>query len=188
MGQERGCKFARRWWNCFLDLSQGSLCNWFFQVRAFLSLGLSHCSKDMKQWTSVTARLQLKLLLSRQQIIHTPVRGEGRRTLKKWSQPVSAPPVDTFLSPSPRAWLVLPYAKWGLHRPSVRKVVFFFPTGGSHPSPWWIHWTAEHGRKSKFGECLLMDFWVWGACASFKSRGQLTGTPVSASPPPPVCL
>ena len=125
MGQERGCKFARRWWNCFLDLSQGSLCNWFFQVRAFLSLGLSHCSKDMKQWTSVTARLQLKLLLSRQQIIHTPVRGEGRRTLKKWSQPVSAPPVDTFLSPSPRAWLVLPYAKWGLHRPSVRKVVFF---------------------------------------------------------------
>lgn len=112
----------------FLDLSQGCLCNWFFQVCAFLSLGLSHCSKDMKQWTGVIARLQLKLLLSRQQIIHTPLRGEGRRTLKKWPQPVLAPPVDAFLSPSPRVWLVLPYAKWGLYRLPIRKVVcFFFP-------------------------------------------------------------
>lgn len=134
MGQEHGCKFARHWWNCFLDLSQGCLCNWFFQVCAFLSLGLSHCSKDMKQWTSVIARLQLKLLLSRQQIIHTPLRGEGRQTLKKWPQPVLAPPVDAFLSPSPRAWLVLPYAKW--RRLPIRKVVFFFPTGGSHSGPW----------------------------------------------------
>lgn len=124
MGQEHGCKFARHWWNCFLDLSQGCLCNWFFQVCAFLSLGLSHCSKDMKQWTSVIARLQLKLLLSRQQIIHTPLRGEGRQTLKKWPQPVLAPPVDAFLSPSPRAWLVLPYAKW--RRLPIRKVVCFF--------------------------------------------------------------
>lgn len=120
----------------FLDLSQGCLCNWFFQVCAFLSLGLSHCSKDMKQWTGVIARLQLKLLLSRQQIIHTPLRGEGRWTLKKWPQPVLAPPVDAFLSPSPRAWLVLPYAKWGLYRLPIRKVVCFFPTGGSHSSPW----------------------------------------------------
>ena len=44
----------------------------FFQVRAFLSLALSHCSKDLKQWTSVIARLQLKLLLNRQQNIHRP--------------------------------------------------------------------------------------------------------------------
>lgn len=124
--QERGCKFASGDGTVSLDLSQGSLCNWCFQVRAFLSLGLSHCSKDMKQWTSVIARFTAQAFVT-QTADHTyPWEVRERRTLKKWSQPVLAPPVSTFcLSLPPGAWLVLPYAKWGLHRPSVRKVVCF---------------------------------------------------------------
>ena len=31
---------------------------------------LSHCSKYLKQWTSVTARLQLRVLFGRQRIVH----------------------------------------------------------------------------------------------------------------------
>ena len=35
-----------------------------------ISLVLSCCSKDLKQWTSVTALLQLRVLFSKQRIVH----------------------------------------------------------------------------------------------------------------------
>ena len=94
---------------------------------AFLSLGLSHCSKDLKQWTSVIALLQLKLLLNRQQNIHTPLRGEGRQTLKNWPQPVLAPPIYAFCL-LPQSLIGVALCKVGLVQAIHQEGgVFFFP-------------------------------------------------------------
>lgn len=137
MGQERGCKFARRWWDCFLDLSQGPYVIDVFRCVHFLSLEfLSHCSKDMKQWTSVIARLQLNLFYyadSRSYIHLWEVRGGGPWKVVSTCLSSSC---WYFLSPSPEPdWFCL--CKVGLAQ-AIRQERWcvFFPTGVSHSSPW----------------------------------------------------
>lgn len=78
--------------------------------------------------------------------------GEGE-TLKKWSQPVLAPPVDTFcLLPPEPGWFAL--CKVGLAQAIRQEGGVFFPTGVSHSSPW-IFLCSLFLRLFPFFVCLL---------------------------------
>ena len=63
-----------------------------------ISLVLSHCSKDSKWWTSVTARLQLRALFGKQRKVHP----QGMRAVQPQMRGLN-PSWLLFLSPPPWA-------------------------------------------------------------------------------------
>lgn len=91
----------------------------------FLFLGWSLCSKDLKQWTSVTVQDFIK-----QAADGTPSRGEDRLTPKEWPQSLLSSPFDTFYC------LLLEPAlcKTGLVPAVDEEGSVIFPTRGSHSS------------------------------------------------------
>ena len=92
----------------------------------------SHHSKDLQQWTNVTAHLLLKILLSRQQIVYSR-KGKALRPPKK---DLNSAWLSFFMfsgSSLPGAWLVLPYAKQGSCQPLVRSSVQWLSQPDSLP-------------------------------------------------------